>query len=624
MPSPVAATGRAIASGRQVHDQARNADSLPGHRRNRESTNPRRIALLHRQRLSRSRVLAARDAMTSPRPTPQVFRAQDTTARIVTTIAGVTRTAYGNGGAATAAYLAYPGGVAVDAAGNFYIADSDNYQVRKVNVATGVISAVAGTGQFGYSGNGQLAVNAQIGYLSGLAVDAAGNLYLADQDYSVIRKVDGVTGIISVVAGVASQFGYSGDGGAATLANLGDPTSVAVDAAGNLYIADGDNYLIRKVSAATGIITTVAGTPQGYGYSGDGGAATQAEIGYVQAVAVDAAGNLYLADTDDSVIRIVAAATGIINTYAGNGGYADSGDGGLAINAGLGYPQGVAADGQGNLYIADVDNNSIRRVDGATKIITTVAGNGTSGFAGDGGPATQAEVAYPYGVAVDANGDLYIADEGNNRIRQVNPSGTISSVAGNGLLAPTNNGALANTVPLSYPSGVAVDASGNVFFVDAEGNQIREVRAADGTLATVVGTGQNGYTGDGGPAASAALNYPQNIAFNQQGDLFIADGGNQVIRRVDHASGVITTVAGNGTYAYDNNGDGGPATSASLANPTALACDSTGNLYIAEQYPGYVRKVTPQGIISTVAGGRAVWQQQRRWRTPPPALTWKI
>jgi trimeric autotransporter adhesin len=305
--------------------------------------------------------------------------------------------------------------VAVDASGNIYIADTNNHRIRMVTKSTGIISTVAGTGYSGYSGDGGQATSAALRNPYGVAVDASGNIYIADSANNRIRMVTKSTGIISTVAGTGS-YSYSGDGGQATSAALNYPYDVAVDASGNIYIADSSNYCIRMVLKSTGIIRTVAGTGSS-GYSGDGGQATSAALGNPYDVAVDASGNIYIADTTHNRIRTVMKSTGIISTVAGTGSYGSSGDVGQATSATLYNPYGVAVDASGNIYIADTNNHRIRMVTKSTGIISTVAGTGSSGYNGDGGQATSAALRDPFGVAVDASGNIYIADSSNYCIR---------------------------------------------------------------------------------------------------------------------------------------------------------------------------------------------------------------
>jgi len=323
----------------------------------------------------------------------------------------------GDNGLATAADLNGPHNVAIDAAGNIYIADMWNNRIREVMASTGIITTVAGNGTPGYSGDGGVATSAELYYPSGVAIDSAGNIYIADAMNNRIRKVTVSTGDISTVAGNGSE-GYSGDGGPATSAEMNTPYEVALDASGNIYISDSNNYRVREVAVSTGIITTVAGTGIG-SYSGDGGPATNANITQPMGLVLDAAGNIYFVDWGNARVRKVTASTRDITTVAGNGSEGYSGDGGPATAAQLYDPYGVAVDAAGNIYIADSMNNRIRKVAASTGEISTVAGNGTAGYSGDGGAATSAELEYPYGVAVDTANNIYIADDGNNRIRAV-------------------------------------------------------------------------------------------------------------------------------------------------------------------------------------------------------------
>jgi len=364
-------------------------------------------------------------------------------------------------------------GVSVTGTGPF----SYQWQLNGTNLPNGIITTMAGNGTNGYSGDGSAATNSELYNPASSAVDANGNLFIADTYNDVIRKV-GTNGIITTVVGNGTN-GYSGDGGAATNAELYNPFDVAVNATGNLFIADYQNNRIREVEA-NGIITTIAGNGTG-GYFGDGGAATNAELNSPIGVAVDATGNLFIADQGNSIIRKVGT-NGIITTVAGNGTQSYSGDGGMATNAELYLPDDVAVDATGNLFIADAGNNRIRKV-GTNGIITTVAGNGTAGHIGDGGAATNAELSLPTGVAVNATGYLFIADYQNNRIREVEANGFIIAIAGNGTNGYSGDGGAATNAELNNPARVAVDAAGNLFITDFENNVIRKVAMGDATLA---------------------------------------------------------------------------------------------------------------------------------------------
>jgi sugar lactone lactonase YvrE len=348
------------------------------------------------------------------------------------------------------------------------------------------------------------------------------------------------SGIIDTVAGSGSP-GFSGDGGPATSAKIDDPDAVAVDSSGNIYIADAANSRIREVTASTCDISTVAGNGTA-GYTGDGYAATSAELSGLVAVAVDSSGNIYIVDGVDSVVRKVTASTGIISTIAGGGsspfcsGATDSvGDGCAATAASLANPWGVAMDTTGNVYIADLSDYRVRMVAASTGIITTVAGNGSGGYSGDGGAATSAKLNAPDGVAVDSSGNIYIADVNNDVVREVLAStGVISTVAGNGVLGYSGDGGAATSAKLQYPVGLAVDSSGNIYIADSWNFSIREVSASTGDISTVAGNGHNGYSGDGGAATSAMLSKATDVTLDNSGNLYIADIDNQAVRAIGH------------------------------------------------------------------------------------------
>lgn len=517
------------------------------------------------------------------------------TTGVITTVAGGGLEFPGDGGPATDATLRFPAGVAVDSSGNLYIAESYRL-IRRVDVTTGMITTVAGSGLEGFSGDGGPATKARLRSPFGMALDASGNLYIADAANDRIRKVTAATGIITTFAGSGAP-GFSGDGGAPTAASLNYPMRVAFDGSGNLYIADAGNNRIRKISAATGVITTVAG---GGNALGDGGSAVLAMLNDPEGLALDGGGNLYIADTRNTRVRKVIISSGIISTVAGNDARGFFGDGGMATGALLDSPEGLALDGSGNLYIADRDNSRVRKVAAITGIMTTVAGGGE--IRGDGGPATAARLSEPLGVAVDEFGDLYIADGSEHRVRKVvAATGIITTVAGTGAPRFDGDGGPASAASIWRPSGVALDGFRNLYIADYFSNRIRKVSAATGIISTVAGNGSSGFFGDGGPATAASLNMPTGVALDSSANLYVVDNQSARIRKVTAATGIITTVAGGGNLL---DGDGGPATGARLAYPKAAALDRAGNLFIANTFDNRVQKVTTSiGIITTVAGG---------------------
>jgi DNA-binding beta-propeller fold protein YncE len=340
---------------------------------------------------------------------------------VITTLGGNGTAGFsGDNGPASIAQMNYPTGICADASGNVFIADYSNHRIRKIVLDTGVISTVAGTGIPGYSvseDNG-LAINAKLFYPNGVSADASGNLFIADKGNNLIRKVNLSSGVISTIAGNGSA-GFSGDGGQATSSMLNSPYSVSVDTIlGNLYIADQGNNIIRQVVLSSGVITTIAGVGSA-GFSGDGAAATNAELNSPYSVSVDTLGNLYIADEGNNRVRKVVLSTGVITTIAGTGSAGFSGDGAAATNAELNSPYSVTADSSGNLYIVDNGNNRVRQVVLASGVIKTLAGTGTAGFNGDNADAASTHLNSPYGVFADSSGNVYISDSLNNRLRLV-------------------------------------------------------------------------------------------------------------------------------------------------------------------------------------------------------------
>ncbi len=319
-------------------------------------------------------------------------------------------------------------------------------------------------------------------------------------------------------------------------------------------------------------------------------------------MAVDAAGNIYIADTNNCRIRKVTP-NGTISTIAGDGVPNYAGDGGPAVQAELSFPRGVAVDAAGNVFIAaDTNNARIRKIS-TVGTISTVAGNGTFGYAGDGGPAINAEFFNPYDVAVDKSGDLFIVERGNQRVRKVTPDGVIMTIAGNGTFGYSGDGGQAISAQLNFPVALTVDTSGNVFIADADNNCVRKV-SPGGIITTVAGNGVVGFSGDGGPATSAQINDPEGVAVDAAGNLYVSDEDNQRVRVV--INGIITTIAGNGTAGF--RGDGGPATMGEFNLPQGLGIGQGGSLYIVDSGNNRIRQLTPSGasMIPSIAKGGVI------------------
>jgi sugar lactone lactonase YvrE len=625
----------------------------------------------------------------------------------------------GDGGPATNASFYFPSGVALDAFGNLYIADTSNNRIRKMDT-NGIITTVAGNGSASYSGDGGNATNASLNLVGGLGMNAVaglgmdnqGNLYIADPGNNRIRKMNG-NGIITTVAGNGNNA-YSGDGGQATNASLSGPASVAIDGLGNLYIADTGNSCIRKIDT-NGIITTVAGggsIPIMWGP--DSLPATSAQLNEPFGIAVDTNGNFFIADTYDKRIEIVDT-NGILTVIAGHGmleGF--SGDGGAATNATFTRPKGVAVDPAQNLYILDTLNQRIREVD-SNGIIMTVVGNGAGypngAFGGDGGVATNASLQNPYSAVFTRSGNMYIADAWNNRIRFIpfgglpylglsntsltnngnysvvvtDYSGSVtSSIASLTVLVPATiniqpisqtlavgsnlvlsvsaygtsplnyqwffNGSAVNgqtnsllalggattnqmgnysvivtnlygsatssvaTVNVGYPPTITTQPTnltvliGNNMLLTAgvTGSgllsyqwQLNGTNLPNNIITTVAGKSNSGFSGDYGAATNAALNMPVGITSDSAGNLLIADSYNHRIRKID-TNGIITTVAGKSSAGYT--GDGVAATNAALYYPAGITLDASNNIFIADTMNSRVRKVDASGFITTIAG----------------------
>lgn len=376
-----------------------------------------------------------------------------------------------------------------------------------------------------------------------------------------------------------------------TATSVSDPTATAP-------------AVIQVLAALPGTITTVVGKGTA-GYTGDNGAAINAELTGPSGVDFDGAGNMFIGDTLNNAVRRVDASTQIITTIAGTGVPGFSGDSGLGAKAELNHPGRATFDRDLNIYISDINNERIRRVNSITHVIQTVAGNGTTGFSGDGGPATGAEFNFPNGEATDSNGDLFVADSQNNRVRKLTVStGIITTVAGNGLTGYSGDGGLATNAALSFPSRPYIDSNGYIYIADYGNNRVRKVDGKTGIITTVAGNGIAGYAGDGGAATNAELNGPLSIVLDSSGILYIADIHNSRIRAVNTSASSITvmgvtippgqimTVVGTGVAGYS--GDSGPGLAARINLPTGLSVDSQDNLFFADSNNNVVRKVIAQ------------------------------
>ncbi len=414
---------------------------------------------------------------------------------------------------------------------------------------------------------------------------------------------------ISNFAGNGSSVGsatgaYSGDGWLAIHAQLNQCAGVAVDGAGNIYIADKGNNVVRRVNTS-GIITTFAGTGT-VGASGNGGQATAARLNGPVAVATDAAGNVYITDNGNNAIRKVNTA-GFITAYAGVGSAGYSGDGASALAAELKAPEGITIDALGNLYIADAGNNVVRKVDTAHNI-TTVAGTGTAGKSGDGGAAIAAKLSQPTGVATDQYGNLYIADNANHSIRKVTAAGIITTIAGTGLAGNSGDGGPAVSATLRYPSSVSVDGSSNIYIADQGNNNVRVINAA-GAISHYAGTSTAGYSGNGGLAATATLSSPRNVLADGWGRVYVTDYGNHGVRVVTATPivGVQHTV-GAATLNIFPNPAKGAFTVELPGNTTAqvTVTDITGRLLQTQEVnskTATIRALTPGHYTVTVKTG---------------------
>ena len=468
-----------------------------------------------------------------------------------------------------------------------------------------------------------------------VALDSTGNVYVSESSNHRVRKID-TSGTITTIAGTGER-GYAGDGGPATQAEFDSPRGIGVNWLGEIFVADYGNHVVRKIDLLgrittirtssplfdpyglaldwfgnvlvaeshprnhlvrridlRGNVTTIAGALGQRGGFVGGGSAAAARLYYPRAVAADAAGNVYVADYSNQRVRKVDA-TGTITTIAGTGERGYAGDGGPAVDAQLSSPNGLLVDVAGNVYISDSGNARVRKID-ASGTIETVAGPGEPGILGTGGPAIEARLGYPRGLAMDASGSLFIAESGYDIVRKILPSGTIEPLAGSGEPFDKRDAGPASLAQFGYPNDIAADAAGNVYVLDS--NQVRRIDPS-GIITAIAGTGEYGHSGDGGPANAAELRNPTELGLDAAGNLYLAERFGHRVRKID-AAGTITTIAGTGERGFS--GDGGAATEAQLGSPRAVAADSVGNVYVADEVNHRVRKIDPSGVITTYVG----------------------
>ena len=539
---------------------------------------------------------------------------------IITTFAGNHTCGYtGDNGGAASAELYYPAGIATDNANDLFIGDTNNYVIRMVTKSNNKITTIAGNHVYGFAGDGGAALSAEMTYAYGLGVNGAGTVVtFADYNNQRVRQFT-VGGSITTVAGNGTACsGVCGEGGTATSAELYYPVGVAVGSS-IIYLSDNQNYAVD--SLVSGILNRVAGN---HSYNletlATGAPANGVELANPFELATDTAGDIFIADSGNYMVRKYVKSTGLVNFFAGDGTYGYSGDGGPATSAELTNTYGVASNPAGTtVYVGDTNSCAVRSVTGGTINLfagVVVSNSPRCSYTGDGGPATSADLYYPVGVALDSKSNVYISDDQEHVVRKVT-AGTINTIAGiGGLLGYSGDGGPAANAQLYSPEAVAVDPAGNVFIADTYNYRVREINAQTGIITTVAGTGNSTFTGDG-LATSNSISLPQGIAVDKNDNLFVSDYNNRV--RWVSPNGMMTTIAGNGASGY--NGDGILATTATLAEPTGIVLDSSGNILVSDYNNARVRSISVFPAVSTSVGSLAFGLTSVGSTSSPETLT---
>jgi sugar lactone lactonase YvrE len=510
-----------------------------------------------------------------------------TPAGVVTTFAGTAGSAGSVDGNGMAARFRFPRGVAVDGNGNVYVADTSNHAIRKISSA-GDVTTLAGSAGAAGSADG-MGVGARFNHPHALAVDASGNVYVADSLNHSIRKIS-PAGDVTTFAGGSRNVGNAD--GTGTAAQFNQPHGLAMDVGGTIYVADTYNHTIRKITPA-GLVTTLAGMA---GISGsDDGSGAEARFNYPWGIAVGGDGHVYVADQQNNSIRKITP-TGVVTTLAGL-----AGSSGFANGAGAAArfdgPYGVAADGSGNVYVADTANLLIRKIT-AAGMVTTLAGKADNSGSADGDGAS-AQFAHPYGVATDGGGNVYVADASNFTVRKISSTGIVTTLAGMAGASGSTDG-VGVAARFSIPWGLAVDGGGNVFVADSNNRTIRKITTA-GVVTTFVGAAGVAGSADGTGAAARFLN-PSGLATDGSGNLYVTDTSSSTIRKIT-AEGIVTTLAGTASAAGSIDGLGAAAR---FRFPSGLAVDASGNIFVADTNNHTIRKITPAGMVTTLAGTAGV------------------